>query len=262
MNLKLVNGLTLSVAVQGDQSAAVALVFLPGPTDSWPSYRQVMENLPPSVRTIAVTSRGHGDSDKPEQGYRVEDFAADAVDVLDALDVGRAVVVGHSGSCLVARRVALDHPERVAGLVLEASPTTLRGHEGLQQLVAELEDLRDPIDETFARSFLLDSSTATLGEEYAGELIAEVRKVPAHVWRETFAGLQYDDTSELSRVAAPVLLIWGDADPIVGREMQEQLVSRLTNATLVIYEGLGHTPRWENPDRFAADLVAFYAGVI
>ena len=42
-------------------------------------------------------------------------------------------MAGHSGSCLVARRVTLDRPELVAGLVLEASPTTLRGDRGLDR---------------------------------------------------------------------------------------------------------------------------------
>lgn len=57
----------------------------------------------------------------------MEDFAHDVPLLLDALDIDRAVIAGHSGWCLVARRVAIDHPERVAGLVLEASPTTLVG---------------------------------------------------------------------------------------------------------------------------------------
>ena len=65
----------------------------------------------------------------------MEDFAADVVSFLDALDIERAVVAGHSGSCLTARRVAIDHPERIAGLVLEASPTTLKGESGLEGFV-------------------------------------------------------------------------------------------------------------------------------
>ena len=87
------------------------------------------------MHTVAVSQRGHGDSDKPKTGYRIEDYAVDVVHLLDALRIERAVLAGHSGSCLVARRVALDHPERVAGLVLEASPTTLRGDAELQDFV-------------------------------------------------------------------------------------------------------------------------------
>ncbi len=111
-----------------------------------------------------VSQRGHGDSDKPATGYRVQDFAADVVPLLDALGIGRAVVAGHSGSCLVARRVALDHPERVAGLVLEASPSTLRDHAGLAAFVESVVvTLEDPIDSAFARSFVADTSSERLG---------------------------------------------------------------------------------------------------
>jgi pimeloyl-ACP methyl ester carboxylesterase len=44
---------------------------------------------------------------------------------LSKCNIGRAVLAGDSGSCFAARRVALDHPDRVAGLILEAAPTTL-----------------------------------------------------------------------------------------------------------------------------------------
>jgi non-heme chloroperoxidase len=127
------SGITLSYAAQGDESGPV-VVMLPGPTDSWRSYEPVLEQLPPSVRAIAVSPRGHGDSDEPAIGYRVEEFAADVVPLLDGLGIEQAVVAGHSGSCLAARRVAIDHPERVAGLALEASPTTLCGDVGARAL--------------------------------------------------------------------------------------------------------------------------------
>src|SRR5581483_2924408 len=103
---------------------------------------------------------GHGESDKPEAGYGVQDCAADVPPLLDALGVERAVLAGHSGSCLVARRVALDHPERVAGLVLEASPSTLYSHAGLKAFVESLvADLRDPVELSFARSVITDTSS-------------------------------------------------------------------------------------------------------
>jgi len=83
-------------------------------------------------------------------------------------------------------------------------------------------------------------------------------KVPAHVWQEIFAELMdYNDMDALGRVSAPTLLIWGDADGIVTREMQEMLVERIPHAELVVYPGVGHTPRWENPIRFASDVAAF-----
>jgi pimeloyl-ACP methyl ester carboxylesterase len=252
------NGLSLSCFDQGERSE-FAVVMLPGPTDSWLSYRAVLERMPSDLRSIAVSQRGHGDSSKPEQGYRIEDFAADVPRLLDALHIERAVLVGHSASCLTTRRVALDHPERVAGLVLEASPTTLKGNPALKGVVdSVVAPLEDPIDLVFARSWVLDTSAENLDATLADELVAEVLKVPARVWREMFAGLMsYDDRADAHHITAPTLLIWGDADGLVGREMQAGLLRSLPDARLIIYPGAGHTPRWENPDRFSSDLAAF-----
>ena len=242
----LARGITLSYAVQGDASGPV-LLLLPGPTDSWRSYEPVLAKLPTVVRAIAVSQRGHGDSDKPAVGYRVTDLAGDVVALLDGLGVERAVLAGHSGSCLVARRVAIDDPDRVAGLVLEASPTTLRGDAGLEGFVESIvSGLTDPIDPTFARSFVADTSTDDLAPEVLDQLVGELLKVPARVWKEMFVDLSaYDDLDELDRITAPPLLIRGDADGLVGRDMQATLAARISGASMLVYPGVGHTPRWE-----------------
>jgi pimeloyl-ACP methyl ester carboxylesterase len=252
------SGLNLSYAQQGD-ARDVALVLLPGPTDSWRSYQPVLDRLPPSMHTVAVSLRGHGDSDKPEAGYRVEDYSLDVVRLLDALGIERAVLAGHSGSCLVARRVALDHPERVAGLVLEASPTTLRGDAGLQEFVQSVvSGLEDPISEDVVRPFVIDTSSDNVMPEFLDQLIEEVLKVPARVWKQTFAALlDYDDVARLPRVGASTLLIWGELDALVSRGMQDQLVRQIPTVNLVVYSGVGHTPRWDDPTRFSSDVAAF-----
>jgi non-heme chloroperoxidase len=262
-SVNLQSGLTLSYAQQG-KAQDVALVLLPGPTDSWRSYQPVLDRLPPSMHTVAVSLRGHGDSDKPKTGYRVEDYAVDVVSLLDALGIERAVLAGHSGSCLVARRVALDHPERVAGLVLEASPTTLRGDAGLQEFVQSVvSGLEDPISADVVRSFVIDTSSDDVTPELLDQLIKEVLKVPARVWKQTFAALlDYDDIAGLPRINAPTLLVWGEVDAVVSRDMQDQLVRRIPAAKLVVYSGVGHTPRWDDPSRFSSDVAAFVAELL
>jgi non-heme chloroperoxidase len=256
--VKLESGVALSSTVIGEPSGPV-LLLLPGPTDSWRSYEPVLERIPASLCAIAVSQRGHGDSDKPRTGYRVEDFAADVPLLLDALGIEHAVLAGHSGSCLVARRVALDHPERVSGLVLEASPTTLRGHTRLTEFVdSVVSNLHDPIDEAFARAFVADTSSEQLAPGLVDELARELLKVPAHVWKEMFAALlAYDDLAEIERITAPTLLVWGDADGLVSRAMQTLLAERIDGAELLIYQRVGHTPRWEDPSRFATDVATF-----
>jgi pimeloyl-ACP methyl ester carboxylesterase len=254
----LANGVTLSFAGRGAGPEPV-LVLVPGPTDSWRSYEPVLEHLPPTRRAVALSPRGHGDSDKPASGFGIHDYAGDLVLALDALGIDRAVLAGHSGSCLVVRRVAIDHPARVAGLILEASPSTLVESAALRTFVdTVVADLRDPISRSFARQVVTDTSSPDLPAARLDELVEEVLKVPARVWQETFAALlEYDDRGELGRVAAPVLLIHGDADPLVTTTMQDDLARRFPYVERTRYAGVGHTPRWEEPARFAADVVAF-----
>lgn len=255
---KLESGLELSYHEQGDVDG-LPVVLVPGPTDAWRSYQPVLDRLPREIRAIAVSQRGHGESDKPESGYRVEDFAGDVVALLDALGIERAVLAGHSGSCLVVRRAALGHPDRVAGLVLEASPTTLVNNPNLIQFVESVvANLVDPIDPEFARALVTDTSSENVSPELVGGLVEDVLAVPARVWKETFAGLlDYDDVAELPMIEASTLLVWGDADVLVSRAMQDQLASTIPNAELTVYHGIGHTPRWEQPARFADDVTRF-----
>ena len=156
-------------------------------------------------------------------------------------------------------RLALDHPERIIGLVLEASPTTLKGDANLDDFIGTVvSKLQDPIDPTFARSFVADTSSDGLPPALVDELTAELLKVPARVWKEMFLELQtYDDMAELEHIIMPTLLVWGTADSLVGRAMQDSLADRIRGAKLHIYHGVGHTPRWENPARFVADVAAF-----
>ena len=89
-------------------------------------------------------------------------------------------------------------------------------------------------------------------------LIQENLKVPARVWKATVAGL-LDDTSwdELGRIKTPTLILWGDHDTILSRSDQEALTAAINGSKLVVYSRSGHALYWEEPERVAAELVAF-----
>lgn len=232
------------------------LVLLPGLSDSWRSYELVLPHLPSTFRTIAVSQRGHGDSDKPETGYTVRDFAADLNALLDALSIRQAVIAGHSSASLVARRFALDHPERAAGLILEGS--FVRLGDGATPLATKLASLQDPIPRAFARDFAGSAFSRPVAKEFLDAMIDENVKAPARVWRETFASLlDYDDSAELTTLGVNTLVIWGDKDAIIDRSATEELARSIPDSKLVEYEGIGHTPHWEEPARFARDVATF-----
>ena len=253
--VKLGTHVSLEYVDVGEHTGNV-LVLLPGLSDSWRSYELVLPHLPSTFRAIAVSQRGHGDSDKPETGYTVRDFATDLNALLDALSIRRAVIAGHSSASLVARRFALDHAEKTAGLVLEGS--FVRLGEGAKPFATKLASLQDPIPLAFARDFAGSAFSRPVAKEFLDAMIDENVKAPARVWRETFASLlDYDDSAELTTLGVNTLVIWGDQDAIIDRMATEALVRSIRDSKLVVYEGIGHTPHWEEPARFARDVAAF-----
>jgi non-heme chloroperoxidase len=74
----------------------------------------VLPLLSPEYHAFALTQRGHGDSDKPECCYTVDDFAADVDAFMDALGIERATVVGASTGALFAQRAVLSYPTALA----------------------------------------------------------------------------------------------------------------------------------------------------
>jgi non-heme chloroperoxidase len=252
----LATGLTLSVVDLGDSQSTDVIVLLPGLSDSWRSYEAVLPHLPGSVRTIAVSQRGHGDSDKPAAGYTVGDYAEDIVALLDALALRRAVLVGHSSASLVARRVAIAHPDRVAALVLEGSFIAV-DPEVAQKAAPKFSALVDPLSREFVRDFAASTFVRPVAPAFIEAMVDESLKAPARVWRETFAGvLAYDDAKELASLRVPTKIVWGDRDSITDRRTIDALVRALPSCKLVVHEGVGHTPHWESPERFARDVLA------
>jgi pimeloyl-ACP methyl ester carboxylesterase len=250
---RLATGPQVHYTEQGDPGGE-PIVFLPAYADSWFSYSRVLPLLPTRYHAYAMDQRGHGDSERPACCYMVTDFAADAVAFLDAIGVERATLVGHSGSCLTARRVAVTQPDRVAGLVLIGAPLSL-AKPAVLAFQAAVHALEDPVPAQFAREFQAGAVHLPLPEEFLEGLVAESLKLPAHVWQRALDGLvAFDDTADLGRIIAPTLLIWGDHDAVVSREDQQHLKDAIPDAELKEYPDTGHSPHWERPEAVAADL--------
>jgi non-heme chloroperoxidase len=145
------------VVLHGAQSrggGGEPLVLLHGYSDSWRSYLPLMRELPSSMRLVALSQRGHGDSSKPTAAYGTEVMARDLARVMDHLGIARAVVVGHSMGSLVAQRFAQDHADRVSRLVLIGAFASLKGNPGAEALWRDaISTMTDPVPPAFARDF-------------------------------------------------------------------------------------------------------------
>ena len=243
---------------QGD-SSDIPVVLVHAVGDSQRIFEGLLACLPNSIHTFAPTLRGHGDASRPESGYRSSDFASDIAAFMDAVQIDTAVIAGGSSGGLVGQRFAIDFPDRTLGLVLLGAPLTF-GNKPLAQGLwdSTISKLSDPIDPAFVRRFIESTLSQPVPDTLLDSLIQESLKVPAFVWRETLKNLLTEDFStELVRITVPTLVIWGEQDTLLPREDEETLTSLIARSRLIVYPGAGHVFYWEEPDRVAADLVAF-----
>ena len=255
----LTTGIRVHYAEHGDTSGA-PILFLHGWPDSWFTFSRVLLSLPKALRAIAVDQRGFGGSDHPASGYTFQELAADAIAVLDALEIEQAAIVGHSYGSFVAREVAITRPERVTALVLIGTGYSTATRI-LEDLRAAVRELPDPIPESFAREFQASTAYRPLPPEFFDRIVVESLKIPARLWPVMIERLvQYDATARLADLRAPTLLLWGDHDALFSRAEQDLFLEALPSALFKVYEETGHCPNWERPDDVAADVARFVLG--
>ncbi len=254
--IRLANGVTLEYVERG---RGTPIVFLHGVTDSWFSFSEVLACLPEGVRGIALTQRGHGGSDRPGS-YRIEDFAGDVVAFLDSLGLESVALVGHSMGSLVAQEVALSRPDRISHLVL-AGASSCYDNESVAGFYEAVRKLRDPVAREFGRDFQVGTIHRPIAPALLERFVDETMKLPANVWHGAFDMIAgFRATERLPRLTMPALILWADRDEIAVREHQQILVEGIPGSKLVVYEGTGHALHWEEPRRFADDVVAFVRG--
>jgi rifampin ADP-ribosylating transferase len=252
------DGSSVPYVEQGDRTGTPVLL-VHAYADSWRSFEPVLPHLAASLHVFALTLRGHGDAEKPSTGYALADLAAELASFLDAVGVPSAVIVGASSGGYVAQRFALDCPERTLGLGLVGAPHSLTDPPAVVAAIAALED---PVDPAFVRAFVLATASERVPDPFLEMMIGESSKLPAHVWRAALAGLVgAAPPTDTGTIAAPTLILWGDDDALLPLAGQEQLAAAIPDSRLVVLPGVGHAVHWEAPERVAAELSAFVAGL-
>jgi pimeloyl-ACP methyl ester carboxylesterase len=163
----------------------------------------------------------------------------------------------------VAQRFAMDYPARTLGLVLVGARTRWDTH----PLVLELGDyvcssMTDPVDPAFVANFQQSTLVQPVSRPYFGAVVQESLKLPARVWKAVFVEciLQANHSSRLAEIDVPTLILCGAHDEFAADE-QAVLAAAIRDSRLEIYSRSGHALHWEEPGRFAADLVGFIGGL-
>jgi 2-succinyl-6-hydroxy-2,4-cyclohexadiene-1-carboxylate synthase len=264
------DGLTINVAVSGDGPPIVLLHGFTGSTETWTPLRLRLES---AYRVIAIDQPGHGRSSSPADPgrYRLDRFASDLSLVFDSMQIERAVIVGYSMGGRAALRFTSDHPDLVAGMVLES---TSPGVADLQQRLD-----RRASDATLANSIERDGIDAFVAHWEALPIWNSQRTMPdatRHLLRQQRllndtvglanslrgAGAAEDELmlDAAASIGAPSLLIAGLLDPKYV-ELARQLEKCISHSRLEIIENAGHAVHLEQPDRFASAITKFLSTI-
>ena len=256
---RLATGVTVPYLEQGSTDGP-ALVLLHAWGESMHAFSRLMPELDAGLHAVAFDQRGHGDAEKPASGYQLADFAEDVAAFLDATDIPTAVLLGSSSGGYVAQQVALDHPDRVRGIVLVGAPRSLAGR---APFADEVDALIDPIDRTWVEDSLKwFEFVQPVPDDYLAGRVEDGVRMPAHVWRDALAGLSAAvPPTEAGTIAVPALVIHGGQDRLLPVNEAERLAAAIPGARLTVYPDAAHLVLWEQPSRIAGDVVAWMSEI-
>jgi pimeloyl-ACP methyl ester carboxylesterase len=268
------NGLRLHVLDWGGHGTPVLLLHATGfHAHLWdPIARQ----LSPRYRVFALDARGHGDSEKPEDGYDWSAFIADVIGFMDALGLDGALGAGHSLGATTLAGVASQRPdlfERIVLLDMILFPREFRGlseaenpmavaarkrreHWRSREAIFQSYRPRAPFD-TWREECLrlyIDHGTE-LGDDGSAQL-----KCPGRIEAQVFGmASTFDAWEVLERVTVPTLLVRGERSETLSERDAAQALGRVRLGRLLTMKATTHFIPMEEPEAVVAAIEEFAA---
>ena len=235
------------------------VVLVHGNISSARMWHLTMEQMDAGrFKVIGLNNRGAGDSERTplESDYTVESFARDLHNVVDALDMERFTLAGHSLGGATVAQYALDHQDRLKGLVL------------LNSLPLDGPPLPEGWDEPILEQFRtgelpqgdMGFYAPNVTEEFKRAALGDIAKNPierALGSRRSMSQIQL--RKRLQEIRVPTLVIGSDRDDTVGVHniLADFLGLPEESRHLHIFHGIGHSPNVETPQRLAGLLTRF-----
>jgi pimeloyl-ACP methyl ester carboxylesterase len=253
------------------------LLLVHGMAGSSLTWRHVMPPLAERFTVLAPDLLGQGESDKPRGEYSIGVHANTLRDLLDALGYERATVIGQSLGGAVALQFVDQFPERCERLVLVDSGgfgrevtfylrmLTVPGFESVFPLFCSprLRSAGELVARWLGR---VGARSTPAGQEiwrsYASLADADSRRAFLRSLRDVIdlSGQSASAVGRLPRIARlPTLICWGAQDPFIPVRHAAAAHDAIPGSRLEIFEGVGHYPHCEAPERFVAVLLDFIA---
>lgn len=271
-----IDGIRVHYVESGEPDASCNVILLHGFGASTYSWRETLLSLGARCRVVAFDRPGFGLTERllpgsygPTNPYAIDSYVDQTISLMDALRMERAVLVGHSAGGTVAALVAARHPERVAGLVLEApaiysgSPVPgwltplLRSPQARRIGPLFARRIAGPASDDFVRGAFDDESVVT-DEVLAGyRLPLEAVDWDRALWEVSAAPRPRNPEGETRGITVPTVVIYGAGDTYVSPADSERIAREIDGARAIKITRTGHIPHEERPAAFETELFRF-----
>jgi pimeloyl-ACP methyl ester carboxylesterase len=251
------------------------IVFVHGLSGSWQNWLEQLPVFARDHRVVAFDLPGFGATEMPSETITISGYARFVDELMSALGMSSAAVVGNSMGGFIGAELAIAFPERAERLVLVSAAGLTIEHQRDERVLAVLKTLDKRLaayaawfgtrSETLARRSrarrMIFGLVAYRPEQLPAALVAEQVRgsgkpgfVPA-----LDALTSYPIRDRLPEIACPTLIVWGTEDKLVPVSDADEFARLIPNSRKVVWPQTGHVAMLERPEAFNRLLAAFLA---
>ena len=264
MPFQTINGIQIYYEEHGKGFPVLLIQGLGYPSGMW--FLQIPE-FSRCFRTIVFDNRGVGKTDRPDEEYTVALMASDAAELLRALEITRAHVVGVSLGGYIAQDLALTHPDLIDCLVLMSTscggPQYLELTKDLWQEVAALAGL--PAAEIFRRGMVLAINQRfvlhhpDLIDRSVAIRLENIQ--PFYAFKhQSDAAMNFDSRARAQMIHHPTLILAGSQDRVMPLSLTQELAQKISRSRLEIFPEAGHLLFLEEAQAINQMIIEFLLG--
>ena len=248
------------------EGEGIPLIFVEGlGYSSWMWVKQ--KKMSDAIKIIIFDNRGVGKSSKPDNPYTVKDMCEDINSVANSAGIDKFFLLGSSMGGIIAQEYALNHENRLLGLILGETNTgigsIMPGEDVLKVLSTptnpdSIDDLRYRMSFAFSNHYLENDR-----EDFENflQIRYNERNSDIKYMQQLAAIANFSSEDRLGALSLPVCIITGDEDNIVPPENSRLLGNKIRNSTQVIIKNTGHLSMIERPDAFNRSVLDFIKAV-
>lgn len=238
------------------------LLFLNGLSSSTIQRKTFVAVAKKHLKIIIPDIRGAGLTDKPRSPYSIAQFACDACKLVKKLKLMKLNVMGFSMGGNIAINLALDYPELVDKLILVSTMPSWTRPFGLSKEANRIFHSTDISEKLLIDLFNLIYGPAyrkrVSAKSYVKERLEDPNPQPIHAYlNQLYACEAFDMLEKIKTIRKPTLIITGKEDRLVSPKNSHWLNDNITGSKLIKYDGVGHMPVDECPEKIVQDIISF-----